>query len=253
MDSTKRFSNRVGFYVENRPRYPHAVLSFLCEELQLVPSHHIADIGSGTGILSELFLRNGNVVFGVEPNLEMRSAAEHLLAGFPNFVSITGAAEETTLKRASIDFVTAGQAFHWFDTARAKSEFLRILKPAGKVVLVWNDRDADADAFSAEYEDLLMRFGTDYARVNHRNLKPETFRSFYGSDHYGTRVFENRQVLDFEGLTGRLLSSSYVPAEGQPGFAEMMKELQRLHHIYETDGRVVMRYNTRVFYGSLTR
>jgi SAM-dependent methyltransferase len=253
MDSTKRFSNRVGFYIENRPRYPQAVLSFLRDELQLAPSHHIADVGSGTGILTRLFLENGNRVFAVEPNLEMREAAEQVLAVFPDFVSVAGTAENTTLETESVDFVTAGQAFHWFDAVRAKTEFLRILRPAGQSVLIWNDRRPDADTFSVEYEELLRRFGTDYLRVNHRNLKAETFQSFYGSENYGMRIFENHQLLDLDGLKGRLLSSSYVPTNGQPGFGEMMKELQRLYEKHERGGRVVMHYNTRLFYGSLTR
>src|SRR4026208_981769 len=139
-DPTKRFSKRVENYIQYRPKYPPAVFDFLRNELNLAPSSIIADVGSGTGISSEMFLRNGNTVFGIEPNSEMREAGERNLSQFASFKSIYGTAEATTLEDHSVDFVIAGQAFHWFDRARSRAEFFRILKKNGWVVLIWNDR-----------------------------------------------------------------------------------------------------------------
>src|SRR5713226_3126779 len=139
-DAKQRFSNRVVDYVRYRPGYPSAVLDLLRSECGLQSSHVIADIGSGTGIMSKLFLENGNRVFGVEPNTEMRQAGEEYLASYDGFSSIEGSAESTTLGDSSIDFVTAGQAFHWFEKEKTRAEFRRILRGKGWVVIAWNDR-----------------------------------------------------------------------------------------------------------------
>src|SRR5512137_1658228 len=170
-DSKRRFSNRVADYVRYRPGYPSAIRDVLRTECGLRPGHVIADIGSGTGFLSELFLKNGNRVYGVEPNEAMRLAGEEYLASYDSFTSVNGSAEATTLDDASVDFVTAGQAFHWFDPQATRREFLRILKPGGWVLVVWNDRRVSETTFGRDYENVLVRFGIDYARV--REAYPE--------------------------------------------------------------------------------
>ena len=121
--TASRFNNRVENYIAYRPKYPAAVAEFLRNELGLSAASVVADVGSGTGILSELLLRAGCTVFGVEPNEAMREAAEELLQAYPNFKSVHGTAEATTLDDSSVDFVTAGQAFHWFDIEGARREF----------------------------------------------------------------------------------------------------------------------------------
>ena len=133
-NATSRFSDRVENYVLYRPGYPPEALQALRDECGLTPNHVIADIASGTGIWTRMLLQNGNKVFGVEPNPEMRKAGERLLAAFPNFTSVAGTAEATTLADQSVDFVTAAQAAHWFDRKRSRREFVRILKPGGWLV-----------------------------------------------------------------------------------------------------------------------
>src|SRR5438034_6729060 len=165
----QRFSTRVDNYVKYRPGYPSEILELLRRNCALTNDSVIADIGSGTGKLSELFLKNGNRVYGVEPNEAMRVSSEALLARYPNFVSIPARAESTTLDSETIDLVTAGQAFHWFDREKTRREFTRILKPAGWVVLIWNERRLDSTPFLREYERLLLKYGTDYQVVRHEN------------------------------------------------------------------------------------
>src|SRR5215469_5965610 len=132
MDSTKRFSNRVENYTKYRPSYPkEEMLVLLSGECGLTSASVIADVGSGTGIMTRIFLENGNQVFAVEPNPEMRHAAEQVLAAYPRFVSVPATAEATTLPAETADFVVAAQAFHWFDRERVRREFVRILKPGG--------------------------------------------------------------------------------------------------------------------------
>jgi SAM-dependent methyltransferase len=250
MDSTERFSDRVENYVRYRPRYPEEVIRTLVAETGLVPESVIADIGSGTGISAELFLRHGNPVYGVEPNEAMRTAAERLLAAYPGFDSVNGTAEATTLPSDSIDHVVAGQAFHWFDPERARAEFTRILRPDGWVVLIWNTRLTDVSPFLRAYEDLLLEYGTDYRQIDHRHVDAERLRAFFRGDFH-SRSFPNRQGFDAEGLRGRLLSSSYAPNAGHPRYPPMLAALERIFHDHREDGRVWFEYRTELFFGRL--
>lgn len=249
-DPTKRFSNRVENYLRFRPNYPKQILDFLKVDCRLTADSIVADIGSGTGFLAELFLANGNRVSGIEPNKEMREAGERLLKPYPLFTSIAATAEETTLPANSVDFVTAGQAFHWFDRARCRKEFGRILRPGGWVVLVWNDRHTDTTPFLRDYEQLLLTCSTDYAQVNHKNVDAAVLHDFFQSDPT-ERSVPNFQHFDFPSLTGRLLSSSYVPAAGEPGYDKMLVELKKLFDSHQLDGRVMFEYDTRMFYRRL--
>src|SRR5712692_3268134 len=178
-DAKQRFSNRVADYVRYRPGYPAAVLELLRAECGLRPEHAIADIGSGTGLLSELFLKNGNRVLGVEPNQKMRGGGEEYLHPYPGFTSVSGSAEATTLANASVDFVTAGQAFHWFDPAAARREFARILTPGGWVAILWNDRRLEEKQLTRDYEELQERFGIDYKRVKDAYLEMHRISNFF--------------------------------------------------------------------------
>jgi len=249
-DPTKRFSSRVENYVRYRPGYPPEIVALLHAQCGLTSSSVIADIGSGTGMLSRLFLENGNRVFGVEPNQAMREAGEELLAESENFTSISGTAESTTLPAASVDFVTAAQAAHWFDRDKARQEFVRILAPRGWTALIWNDRRTDSTPFLREYENLLLTYSIDYREVQHRNMS-ETIDRFFAPARFQQSVLEMRQEFDYAGLEGRLLSSSYAPLSGHPNHAPMMAELRRIFDKYQVNRRVVMEYDTQVFYSQM--
>jgi SAM-dependent methyltransferase len=250
MDPTKRFSKRVENYIKYRPKYPPAVLEFLRNELGLRASSIIADVGSGTGISCEMFLNNGNTVFGIEPNVEMKEAAEKNLTSFSNFISVSGKAESTTLQDQSVDFVVAGQAFHWFDREQSRKEFLRILKTGGWAVLLWNDRKQDT-SFSNAYENLLKAFAIDYEVVDHRLITEDAFRQFFGGSHYGFKMFDNEQIFDLEGLKGRVLSCSYMPMPDHPQFNEMMAALEKLFERFQQSGLITMNYQTLMYSGKL--
>lgn len=249
-DPTRRFSSRVENYVRYRPGYPKDIPGLLESACGLTLHSVIADLGSGTGKLAELFLTNGNPVFGIEPNREMREAGERLLKSFSNFTSIDATAEATTLPDASADFITAGQAFHWFDRKSCRTEFARILKPGGWTVLVWNDRQTQSSRFLIEYEQLLKNYATDYAKVDHKNIDDEVVREFFGYAP-SKRLLPSSQEFDYEGLKGRLLSSSYAPEQGQPHHAEMVRDLEKLFRKHRQSGRVKFIYDTVVYYGKL--
>jgi SAM-dependent methyltransferase len=251
-DSTRRFSGRVENYVRYRPHYPAEVLDLLRRECGLTEESVVVDVGSGTGILSALFLDNGNRVFGVEPNDAMRLAGDRLLSKYGWFTSLAATAEATTLPNQSADFVVAGQAFHWFDAQRARDEFVRVLKPGGWTVLVWNTRRKTGTPFLEAYERLLNTFGTDYREVQHgRWGSPEAIRAFFRPATVEMASFDNHQAFDLDSLKGRLLSSSYAPAAGDPGHTEMLREIERIFRRYERDGFVVFEYDTEIYYGPL--
>jgi SAM-dependent methyltransferase len=249
-DPTKRFSSRVEDYIRYRPSYPPAVISWLASECGLTPQSCIADIGSGTGILTKLFLDLGCEVFAVEPNAGMRAGAERQLAGNARFHSVEGRAEATTLPDACCDFVTAGQAFHWFDPPAARDEFRRILKPGGWVMLMWNERLVPP-GFLAEYEDLLQRLSTDYGRVDHRRIDSAEITRFFGAPAWRSAEFPNHQDFDWDGLRGRLLSSSYAPLPGSEKYPEMMEQLEAIFSKYQQDGRVKVMYETKMYVGQI--
>lgn len=250
-DAKQRFSNRVADYIRYRPGYPPALIDLLCDKCGLSKESAVADIGSGTGLLSKLFLENGNHVFGVEPNAEMRAGGEEYLRKFKNFTSLDGSAEATTLLDASVNFVTAGQAFHWFDPVATRREFLRILKPSGFVVIAWNDRRMEEKQFTRDYESVLERFGIGYKYVKDSYPENAQIRDFFESEDFVSRDLPNYQVLDWAGLQGRLRSSSFAPTEDHPNYAPMVRELELVFHAHEKDGTVRLEYFTRVYFGPL--
>ncbi len=250
-DSKDRFSDRVDDYLKYRPRYQREIVDALATVCGLTSQHLIVDVGCGTGFAAEPFLQNGNRVIGIEPNREMREAGVQFLARFPNFEMREGAAESTGLADASVDFVLAGQAFHWFPPETTRIEFARILKPDGWVLLIWQDRSLDATPFHRDYEDLLGRYAIDYDRVAHRNVgNPEVLARFFAPQEVKLISLQTEQRLDFDGLRGRLLSSSYIPREG-PQAEAMLAQLPELFARYAESGRVVMLYETKIFYGHL--
>jgi len=249
-NATSRFSDRVENYVRYRPGYPAEAVVVLKNECGLTAEHLIADVASGTGIWTQTLLENGNAVFAVEPNADMRHAGEQILAGFPKFTSIAGSAEATTLEDNSVDFVTAAQAAHWFDRERARNEFVRILRPGGWLVLLWNERVTDATPFLRGYEQLLLTFGTDYEDVRHERTT-DAVNEFFDPAPFEKRVFAMRQDFDYPGLEGRLLSSSYAPGPGHPKHEPMLRELRRIFEAHAENGRVGFDYNTRVYFGRL--
>jgi len=249
-NATSRFSDRVENYVRYRPGYPAEALEALKKECGLTPAHVIADIASGTGIWTRTLLENGNRVYAVEPNADMRQAGERLLAGFPKFTSVDGTAEATTLADSSVNFVTAAQAAHWFDRERSRKEFVRILKPGGWLVLLWNERLVDTTPFLRDYEQLLLAFGTDYEDIRHEKTTDKV-NEFFDPLPYAEREFPMRQEFDYAGIEGRLLSSSYVPGPGSERYEPMLQELRCVFDAHAVGGRATFEYKTRVYFARL--
>ncbi len=244
--SVERFSNRVANYVKYRPGYPHEIISYLEAKCGLTNESIIADIGCGTGISSHLFLENGNTVKGIEPNAAMRAAALEFLTDFPDFSIANGTSERTSLPNRSVDLVVAAQAFHWFDVAKTPDEFHRILKPNGHIVLIWNERQLNATPFLIEYEAFLLKYANDYQKARHENINTEQLAGFFQAQ-FDSVTFQNFQIFDFDGLRGRMFSSSYMPDENDAISDEMIKELQNLFAKHAENGKIKVLYDTNLY------
>lgn len=249
---TERFADRVDDYIKYRPHYSPEVVQALQQHCSLTPRHVIADVGCGTGLLAKIFLEHGNRVIGVEPNANMRQAGQQFLSSFANLSMVAGSAEDTSLPARSADFVVAAQAFHWFQPDATRREFARIVKPGGWVVLIWHDRDTEATPFLRAYEAFLIQYSTDYTTVAHNKVANYgALQRFYSPDRMHLIEQETAQHFDFEGLRGRLLSSSYAPREG-PQAEIMLRALPDLFNTYAESGRVTLDYRTKIYFGHLT-
>lgn len=247
MDNKKLFSDRVEDYVKYRPSYPAEMLSFILEH-GITPNSMVCDIGSGTGILSELLLKKGIKVIGIEPNNEMRKYSEQLMEKYPKFEPISASAEETGLLDSSIDVITSAQAFHWFDRNKCREEFSRILKKDGTVFLIWNKRD-NSTTLLKSYEEVQKKFGIDYEKFNHQNINDNEIDEFLNGCKKIT--FKNSQKLDWEGFLGRALSASYSPKPGHIRYNDFEKALKSIYNKNQSEGFVRVEYITEVFYGKL--
>jgi SAM-dependent methyltransferase len=248
--STERFGDKVEHYIRYRPGYPDEIITIFQQEAGLFPEAVIADIGCGTGLSALPFLKQGHVVYGVEPNDPMRQAAERLLTVYTNFHGVKGTAEKTTLQEKSVDYLIAGQAFHWFDVPKAKQEAQRILRPRGWAVLLWNKRQTDTTPFLQAYEQLLVTYGTDYEQVRHDRLDPAKLEQFFGGP-FQQRVLPNEQIFDYEGIKGRLLSSSYIPRANDPQYEPMLQDLEKIFQQHAVQGLARFLYDTEIYFGHI--
>lgn len=237
------FSGKVADYVASRPDYPRQLID------QLVPlGPRIADVGAGTGLLTASLLERGCEVAAIEPSDAMRAACDALVGRCPGYRSLNGTAEATGLEPGSIDLVTAAQAFHWFDVAAARAEFLRILSPAGQVALVWNDR-LDGDPLHEAMDEVFARHGGAKrgAMLAHEN-RSDVPRFFNGAE---VRELElpHEHRLDAAGLAALAFSRSYMPPRDGEAGRDASAQLQDIFNRFARDGRVTVRYRTIAIVG----
>jgi SAM-dependent methyltransferase len=249
-DPTERFSSRVANYVRYRPSYPAAAIALLRAHCGLRPGARVADLGSGTGILTRLLLAAGAEVFGVEPNEGMRGAAEVLLKGVAGFHSVRGTAEATTLPGDSMDLLVAGQAFHWFKVEAARNEALRVLRAGGYGALLWNEHPSEGSAFLGDFERVARAHAPEYDQVVGSRADETAMRTFLGGDMQ-LATFPNQQVFDHAGLIGRLMSSSWAPEAGHPQHEPLLEGMRAAFERHAHAGRVTFPYVTLVYYGRM--
>lgn len=250
-DSSNRFNQKASHYSKARPSYPDECVDWILDRVGFSSNISVADVGSGTGILTELFLKRGAFVFGVEPNSEMRAEAERsLLSEYELFRSVSGSAEETSLMDDSVQLVTVAQAYHWMDPEKTTSEFRRILQPGGLVALLWNDRQAEASEFMSGYEELLEKYGTEFEEIRDR-ATVRGLDSLFGQDSFEEFKAINVVSMSIDDLHGLVQSLSYLPSAGEKGFQELSEDLGRLFESQEEDGEVRFVYETSCFLGGV--
>ncbi|HVF63289.1 MAG TPA: class I SAM-dependent methyltransferase [Casimicrobiaceae bacterium] len=248
---TERFSDRADAYVRGRPTYPSVVVEHLESIGALQPGSTVVDVGVGTGLSSEPFLARGHVVIGVEPNAPMRVAGEGYLRRYTNYRSVDGTAEATSLPDCCADLVIAGQAFHWFDVARAAAEARRILRTPGWAALMWNDRHATGSPFLSGYEALLHKHGNDYAKIAHRHIDTDAITRFFAPAIPTTTLFEHARSLTRADLIALVRSASYLPKAGTPQHDALIEDLDRLFEAEQRGGLIQIVYSTRVHHARL--
>lgn len=250
MDNTGKFTNKADNYVKYRPTYPKEFIDYLSSEVGFGKDSVVADIGAGTGILTKLLLDRAKSVYAVEPNLHMRQAGEKYCSEYKNFTAVDGTAEETSLPDKSVDFITAAQAFHWFDRDKAGLEFRRILKSGGKVVLVWNSRISSSE-FIMENDELCRRICPNFNGFSGGTDEDGTIFDFFRDGKCDCRIFNNDRQLSLEEYIGGSLSASYAPFEGEPNYNTFVEGLTKLFEKYSSGGKLLMPNNTRSYAGLL--
>ena len=251
MKPTERFSTRVDAYREHRPRYPREIVDVLRRDCELASEAVVVDVAAGTGLLAEIFLENGNPVIAVEPNAAMRSVCEELRAAFPKLACVDSTAEATGLADASVDMITVGQAMHWFDLDTTRREFARILRPAGRCVVVYNHRKTGGDAFHEGYERILVEFGRDYGAVQSSHMTEDRLADFFAPAAMRCTTLPNHQDLTLEGLRGRVLSSSYMPQQGDENYPAMINSVDALFAQHACNGVIRMEYQCALCSGQI--
>ena len=253
-DTYGQYSRTVEYYRRYRPRYPQTLIEWLKNECTLSAEHIIADIGSGTGQMTELFLKNGNLVYSIEPNADMRRAVEQELHTYSNLKSLDATAEATTLPDNSVNLITVGNAFHWFNPSQTRKEFFRILKPQGWVILAWNLERNNGSPFAMAFEGFWQKHidpAARFKRAGESKISDNVIQ-FFGVENLKEISFDNYQVCDFEALKGVALSFLKAPQPGDPRYPVMLDELKVLFNQYQENGMVTLEYDTAVSYGQLS-
>ena len=248
----ERFSGKAEIYKKFRPSYPKELFDYLYSQAGFRKESVIADIGAGTGIFTRLLLERGSTVYAVEPNGDMRGTAEQDLAEYKKLKLIDAPAEKTGLADASVDFITVAQAFHWFDRDLFKSECQRILKPGGKVVLVWNERDYESEIVKKDY-DIRKKYAADNKGIGRYGGFRHDYLNFFADGIYEYKTFNNDLQFDKESFTGRNLSASYAPREEKDPekYQGLVRELGEFFDEYSVNGILNYPHYTQSFAGNI--
>lgn len=248
MDNTQKFDGKAAVYAKARPGYANELVRLLSDN-GVGKDSFVADIGSGTGIFSKVLLELGCNVYGIEPNEDMRRESEKLLAHFTTFDPVNGAAENTTLRDRSVDFITVAQAFHWFDIEKFKMECQRIIKDNGKVILIWNSRIMESPLVK-ENEQIFQRFCPDFKGFSGGiGYMDESIQNFF--NNFTVNRFPNYLSFAKAKFIERNLSASYSLKENDAQYDLYLTELNNLFDKYAVDGMLLVPNETIVYIGEV--
>ena len=242
------FSSKVSDYVASRPDYPAALFAALRAECDLLPGAVVADIGAGTGLLTQGLLAQGYAVTAIEPSDTMRAAADQALGHFAGYRSASGTAEQIPLPDSCADLITAAQAFLWFDIEAARTEFLRVLKPAGHVALIWNDR-VPTDSLHIALDDIFARYGGAKRGAMLAHDERSEVPAFFGANTPLELTWPHEHRLSEAALLSLVFSRSYMQTrDSEPG-RQASQQVSTLFHSLAIGGHIAVRYNTVAIIG----
>ena len=250
MDNTQKFTGLADNYTIGRPAYADAFIESLYSRYEFSKQSVIADIGSGTGKFAKQLLEKGSFVYCVEPNDDMRSVAVKELGKYRGFRSVDGTASETKMDAGSVDYVTAAQAFHWFDTVLFKKECKRILRNNGKVFLIWNIRDASSEINQNSFE-IYSKYCPNFKGFGGGVQKNDIRIKQFFEDRYEYIEFDNPLFYDQNTFISRSLSGSYSLRKGDEHFNEYLDALSNLFEKYSKDNVLTVANKTVAYIGKL--
>lgn len=250
MKTETLFTGKADDYSRYRPGYPLKLIGVLENEINFDSTKDVADIASGTGMLTKLFLQNENLVFGVEPNDDMRQTAEKGLSKFYNFISVKGTAEKTNLADGSVDIITVAQAYHWFESEKTKAEFKRIIRKNGYAVLIWNILRKNYNGFHKAYVKFLEKLSPENYLRHIEGSSEENIKSFFDGFKFSSKSIDNQQILDWKGLRGNLFSISFFPKE-EGRQKKAIDDLKKIFDDYNINEKVILEYSTKIYYGKI--
>lgn len=247
MDNTQKFSGKADVYQQARPNYAQALLDFIAAKWQIGEGSLVGDIGSGTGIFTRQLLSLGATVYAVEPNADMRAKAEEQLGENPNFISVIGTAEETTLPDHRLHLVTVAAAFHWFDPERFKLECERILLPGAPVVLAWNELEMAAE-INLGRERIYKKYCANFKGFSGGNDQEDLIKRAFFDGMLQEKHFPNPLSYDRQTFINRALSSSYSLIEGDPDYEAYLAELGDLFDEHAVEGKILLPQESVAFF-----
>ena len=248
IDNTKKFDGLATEYSKGRPAYAKKFIDELYEKYGFSKESIVADVGAGTGKFAKQILDKGSFVYCVEPNVDMRTKAVGELKAYKNVECIDGDAANTCLNDNSVDFVTVAQAFHWFEVESFKRECKRILKPGGKVFLVWNSRDTNFEIVCKNAE-IYNRYCPGFKGFSNGIQENDARIEEFFDGKYEKVKYDNPLYFTKEIFISRCLSSSYSLKCGEDKYNEYVGELEKLFDVYEVNGTVCMPNSTIVYFG----
>lgn len=237
------FGAKVIDYNASRPDYPAPLFEALRTHGRLAPSATVVDLGAGTGLLTRGLLQSGATVVAVEPNAPMRRACDHLLASQANYRSVDGSAESIPVATASADLITAAQAFHWFEIERARAECLRVLRPAGQVALIWNDRLL-GDPLHVALDEVFAEYGGAKRSALLAHEDRSDVPKFFGAAVVREFAWPHAHNLSEAGLLSLVFSRSYMPERNTEAGQRAAARVCDIFRTAAVDNEVAVRYTT---------
>ena len=252
MDSLNRFTTKAVRYDRYRWGYAPESIHHLLDITSLGRQSYVADIGSGTGILTKELVDKVDTIYAVEPNQVMRQIAECHLGQYPAFISVDGKAEATTLPDQSVDLIVVATALHWFEPEPTLQEFRRILKPDGWLAVFFHSK-INQDLYQALQTISCEENGWDLTS-GRKPIRGDSHTDYYFGEHQMEKVtFPQIRHENWEAFSGGILSDSHAPEDKNPKFPRFMADLRAVFDQFNTNGMIQIMGGTELMIGKISK